>query len=170
MPACAAAFFSLHGECCDENLVAGNRSLAIRSSPPGTFGPDKPQYRLIRTELNLFLSLVYQAQSSSTNYVGAALDLVLRRKALAAEALAAQRDAILGGRYTDLRASFGELYTIRAQIAQRIIAGPGPEGQHVHRDVLAAWEKQKEVLEATLVRRILRPPPHNLILLRKLGQ
>jgi tetratricopeptide (TPR) repeat protein len=44
----------------------------------------------------MFLSLVNRHLSHSPDAVGRVLDLVLRRKALGAEALAAQRDAILG--------------------------------------------------------------------------
>ena len=49
-----------------------------------------------------FLSLVLQHLGDSPAAVRAALDLVLRRKAIAAEAVATQRDAVLGGKYPAL--------------------------------------------------------------------
>ena len=55
-----------------------------------------------------FLSLVLQP-SDSPAAVRAALDLVLRRKAIAAEALATQRDAVLGGKYPALEPKLREL-------------------------------------------------------------
>src|SRR5262249_10845211 len=57
----------------------------------------------------VFLSLVYRHLSHSPEAVRAAFDLVLRRKALGAEALAAQREAVLGGRYPHLREVFDRL-------------------------------------------------------------
>ena len=61
----------------------------------------------------------------------AALDLVLRRKAIAAEALATQRDALLGGKYPALEPQLRELAALRMQIARKTLAGPGPEGTRV---------------------------------------
>ena len=107
----------------------------------------------VRAELDLFLSMVCESQASEGD-VGFAMDLVLKRKALAAEALAAQRDAVLSGRYPELAAGLNELNAIRAQIAERILAGPGQEGLRAHEDALISWERQREALEATLVRRI----------------
>jgi CHAT domain-containing protein/tetratricopeptide (TPR) repeat protein len=101
-----------------------------------------------------FLSLVSQYLSSPTVAVRAALDLVLRRKAIEAEALAAQRDAVLGGKYPALESKLRELSTLRMQIAQKTLAGPGPEGLSIHQQLLAEWNVQKERLEAELARQI----------------
>jgi len=82
---------------------------------------------VIRGEMDSFLSLISQYLSNSPAAVADGLDMVLKRKAIAAEALAAQRDAILGGRYPDLAPSLHRLRTLSAQIAQKIMSGPGPE-------------------------------------------
>ena len=87
----------------------------------------------IQGNVNAFLSLVFSHLSASTEAVRAALDLVLRRKALGAEALAAQRDAVLGGKYPLLERSLQELTMLRTQIAQKSLAGSGAVGLEVHR-------------------------------------
>jgi hypothetical protein len=71
-----------------------------------------------------------------------------------AEALAAQRDAVLGGRYPALQAKLQELMTWRRQIAQKTLAGPGPEGPQAHQKLLAEWTARKERLEEELVKQI----------------
>jgi tetratricopeptide (TPR) repeat protein/CHAT domain-containing protein len=101
-----------------------------------------------------FLSLVVQYLSGSEDAVCAGLELVLRRKAIGAEALAAQRDAVLGGRYPGLEPKLRELTTLRLQIAQKMLAGPGPEGLDVHQRQLAEWTAKKESLEEDLARQI----------------
>ena len=86
--------------------------------------------------------------------VRAALDLVLRRKAIAAEALATQRDAVLGGKYPALEPRLRELAALRMQIARATLAGPGPEGSRPTSEQLAEWTAQEERLEAELARQI----------------
>ena len=100
------------------------------------------------------LSLVLEHFDNSPAAVQAALDLVLRRKAIAAEATAAQRDAVLGGRYPALRPKLEELGVLRMQIAQSALAGPGPEGTEAHRRRLAEWSARREGLEAELARQV----------------
>jgi hypothetical protein len=101
-----------------------------------------------------FLSLVLQHLSDSRDAIQAAFELVVRRKAVVAEALATQRDALLGGRYTALEPRLRDLTALRMQIARKTLAGPGPEGLEPHLRALADWEAQKERLEAELVRQI----------------
>jgi tetratricopeptide (TPR) repeat protein/CHAT domain-containing protein len=108
----------------------------------------------LRGNFDAFLSLVFQRFPHSRAEVRTALDLVLRRKAIGAEALAAQRDAILGGRYPDLAPKLHELAILRAQIAQKALAGAGSEGLEVHQQLLAAWSAQQERLEADLAHQI----------------
>jgi CHAT domain-containing protein len=76
--------------------------------------------------------------------------MVLRRKALTAELLAAQRDALLEGRYPHLEEKIERLRTLRAQIGQKQLAGPGTEGLQAHRQQLSTWTAQRERLEAEL--------------------
>ena len=108
----------------------------------------------IQWNFNLFLSLVFNYFPDSTMAVSSALELVLRRKAIAAEALATQRDAVLGGKYPDLKPKLHELTTLRMQIAQKTLAGTGPEGLSTHQQLLAEWNTQKEKLETELARQV----------------
>jgi tetratricopeptide (TPR) repeat protein len=108
----------------------------------------------LRRTQHALLSLVRQQFPSSQPAVGAALDLVLRRKAVAAAALAAQRGVALGNKYPALRARFQEWATLRMQIAQRTLAGPGPGGVQAHRELLEQWLAQQERLETDLARQI----------------
>jgi CHAT domain-containing protein/tetratricopeptide (TPR) repeat protein len=102
----------------------------------------------------LTLSLVLEHFVESPAAVRAAFDLVLRRKAIAAEATATQRDAVLGGKYPALRPNLQELVALRMQLARATLAGPGPEGPEAHRRRLAEWSAQRERLEAELARQV----------------
>jgi CHAT domain-containing protein/tetratricopeptide (TPR) repeat protein len=102
------------------------------------------------SDLYLFASLALRDPAA----VPSVFDLVLRRKGVGAEALAVQRDAILGGRYAALEPQFRELRTMQVQIGQKALAGPGPEGVETHKVMLAQWTARKEKLEEELVRQI----------------
>jgi Flp pilus assembly protein TadD len=108
----------------------------------------------VQGNLYRYLSLVLLHLGESPRAVRAALDLVLRRKAIGADALAAQRDAVLGGKYPALEPRLREWAALRMQIAQKTLAGPGPEGAPSHQQLLARWTAQKERLEADLARQI----------------
>ena len=101
-----------------------------------------------------FLSLVSGYLTEKVGATQAAVDFVLRRKAIGAEALAAQRDAVLGGKYPLLKPSLRELTTLRMQIAQKTLAGAGVDGIEAHRKRLAEWNTKKEQLEAELARQV----------------
>ena len=108
----------------------------------------------IKSRFEGFLSLVLGQLSHDSNAVHLALDLVLKRKGIAAEALAAQRDAILGGKYPALQSQLRELNNLREQIALKTLAGPGTEGVENYRNQLLQWKEQQEKLEAQLARQI----------------
>ena len=109
---------------------------------------------VLRGEMDSFLSLVSRHTPKSPDAAGAGLDLVLKRKAIVAEAMAAQRDAILGGRYPELEPKLRELKTLRFQIAQKMMSGPGAEGIEAYRKTLAKWEEEKDKIEVDLAGRI----------------
>ncbi|MEA1946267.1 MAG: CHAT domain-containing tetratricopeptide repeat protein [Thermodesulfobacteriota bacterium] len=111
---------------------------------------------LKKVQMNIkgFISLISQHLSSSQTAINSAIELVLRRKAIGAEALAVQRDAVLGGRYPELKPELKDLINLRMQIAQKTLAGPGQEGLAEHQKTLSVWNKQKENSEAELVRQI----------------
>jgi tetratricopeptide (TPR) repeat protein len=120
-------------------------------------GSDRQRIAYLNTvlgSLHGFLSLALHHLSDSSTAVRGALDLVLRRKAIAAEVLATQRDAVLGGKYPALEPRLRELATLRMQITRRTLAGPGSEGIEPHVRRLAEWDAQKERMEAELARQI----------------
>lgn len=101
-----------------------------------------------------FLSLLVRSFPDDRAVAADALDRILRRKAIGAELLAAQRDAVLGGRYPALAPRLKELQGLRAQIAAKTLAGPGAEGIEQHRTWLADWNEQRDAIEAELARQI----------------
>jgi tetratricopeptide (TPR) repeat protein len=102
-----------------------------------------------------FLTLVSRHLAGSPDAVRWAFDLVLSRKALSAEALAAQRDAILGGRYRHLRQELEHLTRLRQQIAQKQLTGPDPgEPLADHEQALFRWRREQEQREVALARQV----------------
>ncbi len=110
--------------------------------------------KTIQGDIDVFLCLVSQFFCRSTEAARTALELVLRRKAIGAEALAAQRDAVLAGRYPALEPALRQWASLRMQIAQKTLAGPGPAGLQAHQQRLTQWTSQKDSLEAELSRQI----------------
>lgn len=108
----------------------------------------------LATKQSFLLSLALRIQTESPRVESTAFDWVLRRKALTAEAQAAQRDGILGGRYPQLCQDLDRLRALRHKRARKAVAGPGPEGLAAHRQLLADWEREYERLEAELARQI----------------
>jgi len=105
-------------------------------------------------DMQALLSLVLEHRAQVPAAVHQAFDLVLRRKAIGAEALAAQRDEVLGGHYPSLQTKLNELTALRRQIARKTLAGPGPEGALLQRQLLSQWNDHRERLEAELTRQI----------------
>ncbi|MCI0388418.1 MAG: tetratricopeptide repeat protein [Acidobacteria bacterium] len=110
--------------------------------------------QFVRGSFDGLLSLVSQHLSHSKDAVLSAFDLALKRKAVGLEALAIQRDAVLSGAYPDLEPKLRELTTLRTQIAEKTLEGPGLEDFSTHRQRLAEWNTEKEILEKELARRI----------------
>jgi tetratricopeptide (TPR) repeat protein/CHAT domain-containing protein len=109
---------------------------------------------MLRGTQALLLSLPLRFPSLGMDAVTTAFDLVLRRKAIGVEALAAQRDAILSGRYPELRERLDALATLRIQIGRKTLDGPGPEGREAHDRILAEWNDQRQREESALARAI----------------
>jgi CHAT domain-containing protein/tetratricopeptide (TPR) repeat protein len=108
-----------------------------------------------RFSLNVLMSLVVQNPDHPSVVPAAVLDVVLRRKALGAEALATQRDAVLGGRHPDLRAEFDQFTRLRRCIAQKLLAGPAPgETPAAYDQVLRRWREEQAQRETALARQI----------------
>jgi CHAT domain-containing protein/tetratricopeptide (TPR) repeat protein len=122
-----------------------------------SFGSERQRVAFLNTGCLtplLFISLVLQHLSSDQKALGTALNVVLRTKALVAETLSAQRDAILGGRYPALQDRLRELTALRQQITRKALAGPGPEELRAHLQLITQWEERKEHLEGDLARHI----------------
>jgi CHAT domain-containing protein/tetratricopeptide (TPR) repeat protein len=145
----------------DEALRLSRQAAAINDRMIGQIfavGSDRQRLGYLQTlqnNLGAFLSLVCRYLSTSPEAVGAAFDQVLRRKALAAEALAAQRDAVYGGRYPDLQPQLRRLTELRGEIAQATLAGPGVGGDlTAHRRLLDQLDADRERVEQELARQI----------------
>jgi CHAT domain-containing protein/Tfp pilus assembly protein PilF len=111
--------------------------------------------RMIQVRLDLLLSLVCRHLADCRPALQSALEVLLRRKSLAAEALLAQRDAILGGRYPHLQEPLRQLTLLRRQIAHKTLAGPAAgEEPAAHQRQLAAWHAQRERQEQELARQV----------------
>jgi tetratricopeptide (TPR) repeat protein len=109
---------------------------------------------LIRGNWEAYLSLVLLHLKSSDGIIRLAVDFVLRRKAIGAEMLSVQRDAILIGEYAELQPELRELSNLRSQIAQALLTGRNSNSaKEAHRRI-AAWDRRKEQLEETIARRI----------------
>src|SRR5438132_6029872 len=93
-----------------------------------------------------FLSLVLEKMADSPETVAAALDLVLRRKAVWVEALADTWSSALERRYPELQPQLRRLLALRRQIAVKILTGPGTELAATHEEVLSEWQKEKRHL------------------------
>lgn len=109
---------------------------------------------LIRPRFDAYLSIVVQSFSSSPDAVRSAFSLVLRRKAIEAEAWAVQRDAVLQGKYKKLSKQFARLSKLKMQIAQLTLDGPGEDGVEAHRGILDELTSQKEKYEGELTQQI----------------
>lgn len=108
----------------------------------------------IQAKFESFLSLVLEHLQDTHGGVNAAFELILRRKAIGAEAIAAQRDVVMGGKYGELKARLRQLTALRLRVAKKRLVGPGPDGPQEHERLLAKWNSEKDRLEAELARQI----------------
>jgi CHAT domain-containing protein/tetratricopeptide (TPR) repeat protein len=107
----------------------------------------------LRERNDLQLSLILRHRADRPEAARMALDLVLRRKGLAAEMLAAQRDSIGDQHDSTLTLVLEKLGQLRRDIAARTLTGPAPgESMAAHEEILARWLGEREDLEAQLAR------------------
>ncbi|MBP1928891.1 CHAT domain-containing protein/tetratricopeptide (TPR) repeat protein [Methanolinea mesophila] len=97
-----------------------------------------------------FLSVIFSFCSQSPPALSRAYELVLKRKAIGAEAFAVQRDAILGGKYPQFREQLGRLRELKMQIAQTILASPGIDHSDQQDGQLEEWKAESERIEFEL--------------------
>jgi CHAT domain-containing protein/tetratricopeptide (TPR) repeat protein len=109
----------------------------------------------MRYHFDQFLHIFVIYFSNSPIDICAAMELVLRRKALGAEVLGIQRDSILGDKYPELRAKLQEVNRLRRQIGQKMTSGPGPKISFVnYNQLLTDLNAQRENLDVELARHI----------------
>ena len=99
----------------------------------------------------LSLSLKFSTQE---RFLRAAFNLVLKRKGIATEVWAIQRDELLTSKYPQLERKILDLNKMRQKITSKALKGPGIEGFSAHQRVLREWTVQKEQLEVEIGRQI----------------
>jgi len=109
----------------------------------------------IRRNLEGFLSFVSNYFPNSPEAVQTALDLVLRRKALSASALAAQNQALYSGRYPHLTKEFKQLRRLSEEIVHLTFAIPEAEELAKIQETL----KQKQIEYDNLQRQLAKQVP-----------
>jgi CHAT domain-containing protein len=107
----------------------------------------------MRKFFDAFLSLTAGFFSSSQTAVQTTCDLVLRRKATTAEAMAIQNDVVLRGRYPGLAPKLSQLTALRSQIAAKLLSAV-EENETEEDRLLAEWRQQADGLESELARGI----------------
>ena len=108
----------------------------------------------LHKNFEVFLTFLLEGYSKNTRSVTKAVDMVLRRKTIVAEAWAIQRDVVLGGEHPNLVSKLLRLTELRRQIAQMILAGPGEQGIEQYQQRLSPLIGDREILEAELAREI----------------
>ncbi|MEM1169737.1 MAG: CHAT domain-containing tetratricopeptide repeat protein [Cyanobacteria bacterium P01_H01_bin.35] len=108
----------------------------------------------VRPNLEVFLSLVYQYLPNSQAAKQAALNLILKRKALTATALAAQNQAVFSGRYPQLQEIFPQWRQKCDELLAFTYQVPPPEKREAHKQQLAQLQKECNELERQLAREV----------------
>jgi CHAT domain-containing protein/tetratricopeptide (TPR) repeat protein len=104
----------------------------------------------LQWNLEGILSLICRYFHNSSSVVSEGLDIVLRRKGVVAESMAARRDDLLSGRYPMLEPKMREWRSLRMKLAEETLAGPGRDGVETHRKRLEQLEDDADRLEAEL--------------------
>ena len=119
-------------------------------------GPERRRLAFVtevQASMSRLLSVVSENFPDSPAAAVAAFDSVLRRKGLAAEVWADQRDAVIGERFGRSRQRFEELIAVRRELGERTIAWTADVlngGLRRHRRRLAELATRREELEVEL--------------------
>ncbi|MEH2129071.1 MAG: CHAT domain-containing tetratricopeptide repeat protein [Nostoc sp.] len=108
----------------------------------------------IRNNFDLFLSLVYNHLSNSENAMSAALDFVLKRKALTAASLAAHNEALHSERYSHLQEKFRQLGDLSAQLINLTYSPPQNSDFTSYQKKLAQLQAQHNNLQKQLASQV----------------
>lgn len=104
----------------------------------------------IRNNFDLFLSLICNHLAHSKNAKLAALDFVLKRKALTASALAAQNAAFYNGRYPQLTEKLHQLRDLSNQIIHLTFAVPETDDLSAYQENLRQLQSRHNHLQKQL--------------------
>ncbi|MBW4509472.1 MAG: CHAT domain-containing protein [Scytonematopsis contorta HA4267-MV1] len=107
-----------------------------------------------RANFDLFLSLVCTYLPDSTIAKQEALDLVLKRKALTASALAAQNQALYSGRYPHLTEKFRELSDLSTQLIHLNLSAFQVSDLTAHQQNLSQLQAQYNSLQKQLASQV----------------
>ena len=136
-------------------------SLLIPSISTATAEKEQPittlmgYLSLVQTHIDVFLSFTVEYFRDRHKAVQEAMNLVLRRKAIGVEALAVQRNLIIGEKYPALKEKLNELNRLRMEIAKRTLAGTDTLSPSSSlRQLLDELNNRKEGLEAELANHI----------------
>jgi CHAT domain-containing protein/tetratricopeptide (TPR) repeat protein len=127
-------------------LVSVDERLASEVFTIGSDAQRLEFVRLLRGSTGLMLSIALAEPGA----VAEALTLVFRRKALAAEAVASRRDAVLAGRYPELAEQLQEHRALRLQLAKQSVKSSWTNAPTSAADL----HQRVEELERTLARSI----------------
>ncbi len=122
-----------------------------------SFGSERQRMEYVATlhaRFDVSLSLFALLAPTNPQAILAGLDLCFHRKALGAEALAVQRDAVFGNRHPALIANLRELTRLRARIAQALLYEAAPGDAPSTQQLVDAWNMEKDRLEAALAEQI----------------
>lgn len=103
---------------------------------------------------SLLLSLLQDFQRTKPELAIITYKVVLRRKALLAEAIVAERRLVFERRHPELAPQLAMLTRLGTQIAAKQLAGPGKEAREEYLQILSEWSAEYDRLEAELVRHI----------------
>ena len=143
-----------------EALTFFEQTLAADQKRIGSvfaFGSERQRMSFLDTlqdDLYAFLSLVTRDYSGSAAIVATTLDVLLRRKALGAEALLVQSHEILAGKYHHLKPEMERLVALQRQVARATLAGSGEEGRSSHAQFVRTLTSQIDELQSLLSSRI----------------
>lgn len=135
--------------------VIGIGDRLITNVFPITSEKQRLRYMIsLQQDLDDLVSLVARHFVDSTPVVAESFDIVLRRKGIVAESMAAQRDDVLSGRYPGLESRMRELRTLRIRLADCTLAGPDDDDLEQHMNVLSQLAERTERLESELAREV----------------
>ncbi len=108
----------------------------------------------IRYSFDQLLSLVYNHLSKSPKAVEAAFNLILKRKALTASALAAQNEALYSDRYPHLTEDFHKLRDLSEQIIHLTFSTPQTEDFTTYQQQLGQLQAEHNSLQKKLASQV----------------